>query len=68
MKLGTASITFLIVTGMVLLVVGATAIYTYIENYIDNRHARKNKVVLRLKTGKQKVTGKLKMGRNMMRI
>ena len=62
MDIGTGGIAFLIVAGMVLVVVGPIAIYTYIERYINDRHAKKHKVVFKAKNGKTKGYWKTKDG------
>lgn len=43
---------WLIILGMIIVVAGAIALYTWISNYIDDRSASKRKVVFKTKNGK----------------
>jgi len=52
----------LAVFAVMLLVAGVIAIYTYIENYINDRRARKRKVIFKTKGGKTKGFWKTKKG------
>lgn len=53
---------YLAILVLMLLTAGVIAIYTYIENYISDRRARKRKVIFRKKEGKTKGYWKTKKG------
>ena len=62
MNKGTTGIAFLKIAGIPLILVGSIAIYTYVENYLDDSHAKKNKVAFKAKNSQTKGYWKTKDG------
>ncbi|MBX2900744.1 MAG: hypothetical protein KF775_13905 [Cyclobacteriaceae bacterium] len=53
---------YLVVLALMLLVALVIVLYTYIENYISDRRAKKRKVIFKTKEGKTKGYWKTKKG------